>query len=512
MLCQTAAAGKAGRFAAPPWDDRHPDWLRLDARLAEDHLARQLDLVVDLLDLSGLQAAYRGTGTAAYRPELMLKVALYESRLGSPSPADWCRHARENEPARWLARGIEPSRARWYAFRDRLAPHLEGLNRQALQLAQALGLTEATRAAQDGTTVAARASRHRLCNAERLAGCLRLLQQACDADRRGAAPPPLPGWVAATARGRQQQLARYQRAEQALAARLRDEQHKRRCDRQDPAKLRVAPSEPEAALGLDKLKVYRPLYNVQLLADLDSPLVLAYGVFAQASDVGTLGPMLARAEGLLGHRLAQQAADPAYATGPHLAAAEQAGVEVYSPGPEAAAAARARRRPPAWLPKGAFRWDAAGGAYCCPRGHRLELATVRRQQRSAGERVRVEEYRCPAEHCRDCPLAAWCTPRPDRGRAVTRSEHEAAFERLRQRMASAEGQQAYRLRKQTVELGFADQKEHRGLRRFCGRGPARAEAQVGLCVLAHNGLAVVRAAADTSRGKPPDAKPPEGTA
>ena len=37
-----------------------------------------------------------------------------------------------------------------------------------------------------------------------------------------------------------------------------------------------------------------------------------------------------------------------------------------------------------------------------------------------------------------------------------------------------------------MERRFADLKTHRGLQRFSGRTPERADAQVGLAVLAHN--------------------------
>ena len=40
--------------------------------------------------------------------------------------------------------------------------------------------------------------------------------------------------------------------------------------RKKPEKVVVSLSEPEAALGRDKLKVFRPLYNLQLMRDLDS--------------------------------------------------------------------------------------------------------------------------------------------------------------------------------------------------------------------------------------------------
>ena len=58
-------------------------------------------------------------------------------------------------------------------------------------------------------------------------------------------------------------------------------------------------------------------------------------------------------------------------------------------------------------------------------------------------------------------------------------------------MATPEAKELYKLRKQTVERGFADGKEQRAFRRFGGRGLARAEAPVGLLVLAANLVALV---------------------
>ncbi len=57
-------------------------------------------------------------------------------------------------------------------------------------------------------------------------------------------------------------------------------------------------------------------------------------------------------------------------------------------------------------------------------------------------------------------------------------------------MATPEAKAIYRQRSQTVELRFADTKEHRDLRRFSGRGLERVRIEAGLCVLAHNLLAV----------------------
>src|SRR5436305_8758346 len=161
-----APAGAAGRaaFRPVPWHDDHPDRLELDRRLPPDHLARRIAAAVDRLDLQPLGAAYAGRGSAAYPPALLLRVALYEARAGCQRPAQWHRDARGSDPVRWLLRGCKPSRSAWYAFRDRAGPLLPGLHQQVLALAVAGGLTPGTRGAQDGTAVAANASRRRLVN------------------------------------------------------------------------------------------------------------------------------------------------------------------------------------------------------------------------------------------------------------------------------------------------------------------------------------------------------------
>lgn len=59
-------------------------------------------------------------------------------------------------------------------------------------------------------------------------------------------------------------------------------------------------------------------------------------------------------------------------------------------------------------------------------------------------------------------------------------------------METAEAKAVYRLRGQTIEIVFADVKEHRGLRRFSGHGLARVRTEFALEVLLHNRLVLHR--------------------
>ena len=147
----------ASRFAETPWTKEAEDWIRIDERLPEDHLARRIDQATNLLDLGPLLDSYLGVGRKAYRPDLLLKLVLYESQAKRPSPSQWARDVKENEPLRWLVLGIEPSRSQLYAFRDRIGPYLDAWNAQVLQMAIDLEVTDATRAALDAS-LEARAS------------------------------------------------------------------------------------------------------------------------------------------------------------------------------------------------------------------------------------------------------------------------------------------------------------------------------------------------------------------
>jgi transposase len=463
----------------------------LGALLPDDHLARRVEAAVARLDLAPLYAAYAGTGSPPHDPALLLRAVLFEAERGHHSPATWHRDASESGPVRWLLRGLRPGRSCWYAFRDRLAPLLPTLNAQPLHQAVARGLTPATRGAGDGTTVAANASRHRLLNEAKLQqraqhlAAARAADAAARAADAAAAPPGAapPAWLAKRPAGRARQQRRLAQAEQEMARRQARNGGKRPSKQTARAQLVISAGDPEAALGLDKEKVFRPLYNVQVVDDLDSPFILGYEVFAQPNDAGLLGALLRRTGELLGHGLQAVLVDPAYAGGADLKAAARAGVTVYATPPKEAQGPQ--------LPRSAFGWLPEEQAYVCPQGHRLELEWQGKAKRSGPEHVVVRRYRCPPAHCSRCPLAAACAKNPQAGRTVSRGEHEEEVEALRARMDSAEAKALYQLRKQTVELVNADWKAHRKLRRFSGRGLKRARCQVGLLVLAHNLLTLL---------------------
>jgi len=538
----------APRWGCPPWDREHPAWIALDVDLDPDHLVRLVDLLVDRLDLQPLFDTYAGRGSPPCPPALLVKLVLYQYACGRTSPEQWLDALGDSKAVAWLLFGLRPARSTLYDFRDRLAPFLDGWNRQVLQSAIAEGHTRAAHAALDGSFLRARASRHRLLGEKGLRRRCQELEEAladddfpCPSKMHVSpvlswavllvlaihlAPAPAPGacqgeaiskaqlcrlmvlprsrprWMAGTPRGRREQLRGMRRALQRWHRKNKQHQAKQsqraKKRRRDSDRVAVCVSEPEAALGRDKHKVFRPLYNVQLFRDLDSPFILGYGTFTAVSDSGLMPVMLQRYERMVGWMPVELLVDGIYAnSGLDLAYCEKHGVRLYAPVADAtrkgAAKGAKKGEKEKKYGKEKFSYDAERDEYRCPQGEVLKRGRSRTRERRGGEEVANVEYRAPASVCAACPQKERCT-NDRQGRAVNRSEHEALAEKLRQRMATAVGKSTYRLRKQTVEQAIAQVKRVlHGDEPLSSYGKPRARLQVGLAVLVLNALQLLEA-------------------
>jgi transposase len=493
MLRRLTRARKsaATSFRVPPWNQRSPEWQTINRNLPHDHPARRISKAVDELDLSELERSYRGQGDLPYPPKLIFKAILYQIDRGHQSPTQWFREAKENDGMKWLLFGFQPVRSRWYVIRQRLAPWIDRFNAQVLRRAVAKGITPAKRASLDGTVVASYASRHQLANEKKLLKRHEELGRAVAGDEAGVAPDAVPAWMAKQPATRLQQQRRYRAALRRMNE-LQDENSNRIPSRQrERNKIVVSISDPGAAIGLDKHKVFRPLYDIQYVQDLDSPLILGYEAFAQASDAGTFEPMLDRVAQFTGCELEQVAADAGYATAVNLAISKRHGVTLYAPWQEndfTPNTKKSKQEPQ--LPKSQFEWVPESQTYRCPAGKELRYVGRETRQRAGEENTVYFSYQSSPHDCRACPLRDRCVKNPNSGRRIRRNEHEALIDAHKEQMQAAEAKAFYRRRKQTVELAFADSKEHRGFRRLSGFGLTIARVQTGLTVLVHNLLAL----------------------
>jgi hypothetical protein len=133
---------------------------------------------------------------------------------------------------------------------------------------------------------------------------------------------------------------------------------------------------------------------------------------------------------------------------------------------------------------------------------------LKQRERANGEQVQMREYRCASEHCLKCPRAARCTSNPQRGRTVTRMVGQELLDEVAARMQTQEGKEEYKKRGQTVEPRHGDLRTHRGLQRFHGYGTDRADSQIGLLTLTHNGLSLLAARQQSKASRQAASRPP----
>ena len=468
-------------------------WEQWDAALDLDHPARIIDAFVNGLDRTSLQASYLGVGSLAHDPDLMLKIVLYEASQGRLSPAEWARDVRDSKALGWLGRGIQPSRSALYAFRDRLSQPVFDIHARAIRQAIAEGLTAAEKAVLDGTSVRSYASRHQLVNEDKLAKRLKELDAAVESDAAGRPIESRPHWMAETADGRRAQLERYRRAGDELAERLA-ENRRRPKDKQLPRnKVKVSVTDPEAPLGRDKEKVYCPMYTAEFVVDTASLLILSFEVFAQATDAGTLAPMLDRTREVTGTMVIQIGTDAGYVSLLDLQECQERNVRLVGPVGENDFTEQKRADAgPARIGKDQFRWLPDEKTYRCPEGHRLDYKGKEQRRRRDDNTVVQHRYHCPAEHCRGCPLRERCVKDPEKGRTVKRLEGEEIIEAHKEYMKTDEAKAANRLRGSVIERCFGDAKKHRDLRCLHGYGLKRAKAEVGLVILVQTALTLAR--------------------
>jgi transposase len=523
-------------FAEPPWNSESSEWLALDRAVSPDHRVREIArLVDDELNLDRLILTYSGRGSAPHRPDLLLKLVLYEQSQGRVQPIQWKTDLGENQPVQWLVFGMQPSQTALYEFRDRVQPLLWDLNRQVIRNAIDEGHTDGSSGALDGTTVAANATRHRMVNLATVEKRLEILDQEIaeaegtaeatpavehkeaelSAPRTPTPPAPMaessdksPSWKAKTTRGKKRQRDRYRQAQAVLKERHASNVRRRKDKRKENAKIRVALGDPMAPFGLDKLKTYRPLYNIQTMSDVQTDLVLAYATTRTTADNGQLLPMIEQTMLMTGQPLREVLADSGYPSGEDLAQCEEKEVIVYAPWNENAytEAKRAKSKKQNQIPKDQFSFDPSLPGYRCPEGKPLSYRERTTKQKANGTYFTIEIYQADPSDCAECPLKTACVRGQSGARTVRRQEHEDQIEALKDRMKTPVAKELYKKRCCTIERRFADWKTHRGLQRFSGQTPERADAQVGLAVLVHNLLTLSKLRAKRSEQRKNAAK------
>ena len=297
----------------------------LDDWLPKDHLARFVADIVDQLDLSALIGVYRGAGSAAYHPAMLLALLIYGYATGTYSSRRIEQATYDSLAFRYLAANTHPDHDTLCAFRKRFLKEIEALFVQVLCIAKEMKLLKLGTVALDGTKIHANASRHSALSyghAEKLAAQLQLEVGELLARAEAADAEPLPeglnlpeelalrearlkaiGEAKAEIEARAAERFAGEKASYEAKRKAREEQSERtgKNPRGTPptpptpgprAKDQVNLTDPDSRIMPAAGGGFEQSYNAQAAVDTDTMLVIATGLTQAANDKQQIAPMV----------------------------------------------------------------------------------------------------------------------------------------------------------------------------------------------------------------------------
>lgn len=269
--------------------------LDLDGFLPVDHRARVVWAWVEAQDLSRLYAAIRARGSlpgrAAIDPAVLLALWLYALIDGVGSAREVERLVGQDLAYMWLAGEVGVNYHALSDFRSSHEALLDQLLTRSVVALQAQGLVQLETLAVDGVRVRAHAGgssfrRRAILDelerraAERVAELKGRLGDGPAVDKRRAA---------AAARAARERSERIARAQKELAAREARRAQKNTSKNGKPqGAARASTSDPDARVMKMADGGFRPAYNVQVITDPVSGLIVGTAIDTTGSDRGLL--------------------------------------------------------------------------------------------------------------------------------------------------------------------------------------------------------------------------------
>jgi hypothetical protein len=269
---------------------------------------------------------------------VLLALWLFATSDGVGSARQIDRLCKEHDAYRWLCGGVPTN---YHTLSDFRVAHQEALDNLLAEILASMmdaGLVTLRHVAQDGMRVRASAGASSFRRKTSLHRCLAEAQQQVTqlaAEREHPDPGRNARQEAARERAAKE---RQQRVEKALrrmpkiqAAKDRSKRTESKAKRAKVSEARVSTTDPEARVMKMPDGGFRPAYNLQIAADVDSQVIVGVAVDTRGNDGGQAPPVLDQVVERTGRLPRAYLIDGNFARRDDITALERRGVTVYAP-------------------------------------------------------------------------------------------------------------------------------------------------------------------------------------
>src|SRR5436189_1875439 len=260
----------------------------LESLLAADHQARAVWSFVDRLDLGEFYARIQSregkAGRPAIDPQIFLALWIYATVEGVGSAREIERLCRYHLAYQWICGGVNVNHHSLSDFRNEATDLLNGLLTQSVTILVSEGLVELRRVAQDGMKVRASAGASSFRTRAGLDKLQKIAREQVETLAKEIEDDPGAATKREDAAKKKTADDRAKRIERALAEMAEAERRKRSNNGKKKKEARTSTTDPSARVMKMPDGGFRPAYNVHLVSETVSKVIIAVNVDNAGTD------------------------------------------------------------------------------------------------------------------------------------------------------------------------------------------------------------------------------------
>ena len=476
------------------------------------HVARLISRIVDKMDLSIMLEQYKGGGTSAYHPGLLLKVWLlgYMNRIYTSRML--AKALRENVAFMWISGHQHPDFRTLNSFRGRMKDTIDNVFSQVVQMGFQIAIVSGKEVVVDHTKMEADANRYRIVwkksvtkrdnnNEEKLKELFKFIDKVNREENEEYSDKDLPEMerdgfsdedVSRVVREIDKKLKKgdierepaREIKKKVREARDRTEKRERYQNQLEILKNNnsYSPTDNDATGMRMKDGVLRPGYNEGIAVE--NGFILGYSISQNGSDGTDFKNLAENTKNNLGFAPDAYNSDGAYGTEENMQYLEDEEIECYLK-----FWSYEQEKKKSWgqerIRLNSFLYDAANDRYLCPNKAYLNFTREEVRQTKTGYVETNRTYKASKEDCLQCTLRSWCTDAEARSLGL-KENYERLKKKARKTLNSKKGKRLRRMRGHAVETPFGDGKRNHNRRRYNLRGLEGVKVEAGLFYMMKN--------------------------
>jgi transposase len=484
----------------------------LDEMIPENHPARLVSKVIDTIDIRAIHRKYKGGGTSAYHPRLLLKILVYGYLTNTYSSRKLEEQVRQNIYFMWLTGMVTPDHHTINRFRgEKLNGILKEIFSQIVSMLMNEGLLTLKEAVFiDGTKIESAANRYTFVWGKAIQKSKERIKTQLDElwkYAQGIAAEELKDQTEVTFEAVTKEKVEevIEKIDKALEGKDVPQQVKQKVrygkknwpsnldkyeDQEKKLNGRNSYSKTDVDATFMRMKEdhmrngqLKPAYNLQLSTQ--DQFILNYSLHQNPGDTLTLKPHLKQYEDLYKQYPAAAVTDAGYGSSENYAFLEQIEVDAYVKYNSFDKSQKTSKNGMPTFSPDEFEYEETSGMLFCPAGQQMTHLWTSIEKTTTGYERKINTY--SAHSCSTCPMKEKCVKPGQENRLVAIDLDLRRHKKKAKELLKSELGVRYRKKRPIdVESVFGNIKSNHGFKRFRLRTMHKAEIEIGLLCIAQN--------------------------